>query len=292
MSTIGGKKRENSGEFVKRVGLFVGNVVAVNPTEKEFKDILGMELKEDSKAAEYLSERDGNTVLRVDFWIENVKVNADGSKDRPYKVSFFLEDKVRQNKDNTKTQFINSVGSCSWAEDESSLPDWFVKRDYREAFHGEEDLYEFMRGWLNKLDYRDAETELSLDWKKLMKGDVKAIKSQVGGEWAGEIGCMATVIVKEVEGEIKEYQSIYNRAFLSAYSMKHFRLIDFDNDEVRKALATKDTKDLKPYERFVLKVIGEYGCKDFYILKDIKDYEASENPVATNAPLTDGGADY
>lgn len=292
MSTIGGKKRENSGEFVKRVGLFAGKVLAVNPTEKEFKDILGMELKEDSKAAEYLSEREGNTVLRVDFWLENTKANPDGTKDKPYKLSFFLEDKVRMNKDNTKTQYINNIGSCAWAADEDSLPSWFSKREFRKAFHGEEDLYEFLRGWLNKLDYRDEGTELTLDWKKLMKGDVKMLKAQVEDEWAGEIGCMATVIVKDVEGESKEYQGIFNRAFVPVYSMKHFRLVDYDNDNVRAALGTKDTKDLKVYERFVLKVIGEYGCKDFFSLKDIRDYDASENPVATNAPLTEGGADY
>jgi len=292
MSTIGGKKRENSGEFVKRVGLFAGKVLAVNPTEKEFKDILGMELKEDSKATEYLSEREGNTVLRVDFWLENTKANPDGTKDKPYKLSFFLEDKVRMNKDNTKTQYINNIGSCAWAVDEDSLPSWFSKREFRKAFHGEEDLYEFLRGWLNKLDYRDEGTELTLDWKKLMKGDVKMLKAQVEDEWAGEIGCMATVIVKDVEGESKEYQGIFNRAFVPVYSMKHFRLVDYDNDNVRAALGTKDTKDLKVYERFVLKVIGEYGCKDFFSLKDIRDYDASENPVATNAPLTEGGADY
>lgn len=292
MSAIGGKKRENSGEFTKKVGLFAGNVLAINPNEKEFKDILGMELKEDSKAAEYLSERDGNTVLRVDFWLENTKADAEGNKDKPYKVSFFLEDKVRLNKEGTKTQYINSIGNCAWADEESNLPEWFRKRDYREAHPGEEDLYEFLRGWLNKLDYRNSETELTLDWKKLMKGDVKDLKSQIDGEWAGEIGCLATVIVREVDGEPKEYQGIFNRAFVPVYSMKHFRLIDYDNDNVRAALATKESKDLKVYERFVLKVIGEYGCKDFYSLKDIRDYDAAENPVATNAPLTDGGADY
>lgn len=291
MATIGGEKRENNGEYTKRVGLFVGNVIAVNPTEKEYKDILGMELKENSKAAEYLSERDGNTVLRVDFWIQ-AKPNADGTKDKPYKVSFFLEDKVRYNKDNTKVQYINSIGSCCWAENEESLPAWFAKREYREAYHGEEDLYEFLRNWLNKLNYGSDKTELSLDWKQLMKGNVKMIKSQIEDEWAGDVGCLGTVIIKEVEGEIKEYQGVYNRAFFPSYNIKQFRLIDFDDDNVRKALASKESKDLKPYERFVLKVCGEYGCKDFFVLKDIKDYDPTENPVATNAPLTDGGADY
>jgi hypothetical protein len=303
MGTIGGAKRENNAEGgVKKVGLFVAEVLAINPTEKEFKDVLGIELKEGSKAAEYFGERDGNTVLRLDFWVKQTTPDVASNKPSEandeegglkQKITYFLEDKVRLNKEGSKTQYINSVGMCTWATDESLLPTWFVKgREYRKAYHGEEDLYEFLRNWLNKLDYRNEETELTLDWKKLMKGDLKDIKSQIGGEWAGKIGCMATVIVKEVEGEIKEYQGIYNRAFFSQYNLKYFRLIDYDNDNVKAALLTKDKKDLKTYERFVLNVTGEYGCKDFYNLKDIKEYDPNENPVATNAPITEGGADY
>jgi hypothetical protein len=291
MGTIGGKKRESFGEFAKKVGLFTANVVAVNPTEKEYKEVLGIELKEDSKACEYVGERDGNTLVRLDFWLENTKI-TDGTKDSPYKVSFFLEDKVRLNKDGSKTQYINSIGNCAWAESEDSLPEWFTKRDFREANVGEEDLFEFMRGWLNKLDYREADTVLELDWKKLMKGNVKEIKDQVGGEWSGEVGCMAIVIVKEVEGEAKEYQGIFNRAFFPAYSIKNFRLVDYNSPDVQKALGTKANKDLKPFERFILKVTGEYGCKDFYSLRDLREYDPADNPVATDAPLTDGGADY
>jgi len=291
MSAIGGKKRESQGEFVKKVGLFAANVIAVSPTEKEYKDILGMELKEDSKACEYISERDGNTVVRIDFWLENVKPNESGKKE-PYKLSFFLEDKIRTNKDETKVQWINSIGNCAWAADEKDLPEWFTRRDYRQAYSGEEDLYEFMRAWLNKLDYRDADTALSLDWKKLMKGNTKEIKDQVNGEWAGEVGVLATVIVKEVDGEPKEYQGIFNKAFLPVYTFKHFRVVDYDNEDVQKALNEKAPKDLKPYERFVIKVTSEYGCKDFYRLKDIKDYDPADNPVSTDAPLTEGGADY
>jgi len=239
-----------------------------------------------------LGEIEVNTILRVYFWLQNVKKNADGEKDKPVKVTFFLEDKVRLNKDETKTQYINSIGNCAWAENESDLPDWFVKRDYRTAYSGEEDLFEFMRAWLNKLDYREAETTLALNWKKLMKGDVKELREQVNGEWAGEVGCLSTIIVKDVEGESKEYQGVFNRGFFPVYTFKHFRVIDFDNEEVQEALKTKPSKDLKPYERFVLKVIGEYGCKDYYKFKDLKEYDPADNPVATDAPLTDGGSDY
>jgi hypothetical protein len=290
MSSIGGKKRENTGggDFSKKVGLFEANVVAINPTIEEFKDILGMELKEDSKAAEYLGEtKDGNTYLRIDVWLQ--KVNAEDK----FKVSFFLEDKERENKDGTKNQYINSIGMCSWAGDENDLAEWFTKgRDYRIAYTGEEDLYNFMRTWLADLDYRDADTVLQLEWKKLMRGNVKDLKDQIDGEWAKSVAALATVIVKERDGESKEYQGIYNKAFLGGYALKQFRLVDYGSKRVQGDLKNKKPRDLKAHEKFVMNVIGEYGCKDYYILKDLQDYNADDNLVASDAFISEDGDDY
>jgi len=286
---IGGKKRENTGnggDFKKFVGLFEAKVIAVNPTAEQFKDVLGMEIKEDSKATEYLSERDGNTVLRVDFWLEEVK-NQD-----KFKVSFFLEDKERDNKDGTKQQYINEIGMCSWADDPNNLPEWFSNRDYRQANVGEEDLYNFLRTWLCELDYRHADTTLTLEWKKLMKGNVRDLKDQVGGEWCGNIVASAIVITKEKDGEIKEYQGIYNRAFLPAYSLKNFRLVDYSDRKIVAGLQTKKSKDLKPHERFVLNMSGEYGCKDYYTFADLREYNPDDNLVASDKVISDDGSDY
>lgn len=277
MSTIGGKKRESTGEFTKKVGLFEANVIAVNPTMEYLKEKLGIELKEDSKAAEYLgTSNDGNAYVRIDIWLESVK-----DKDK-FKVSFFLEDKERVNKDDTKRQYINAVGVCSWAADPNDLPDWFIARDYRVAYTGEEDLYSFMRTWLNELDYRSADTTLDLDWKKLMKGNVKDIKDQINGEWCAPIVALATVISKTKDDETKEYQGVYNRGFLSPYTLRNFRLIDYSDQNVLDKLAAKKSKDLKAHEKFVLQVTGQYGCKDFYILRDLKEYDAEENLVSSN----------
>ena len=290
MSSIGGKKRENTGggDFGKKVGLFEANVIAINPTIEEFKDILGMELKEDSKAAEYLGEtKDGNNYLRVDFWLEEVK-NQD-----KFKVSFFLEDKERENKDGTKNQYINSIGMCSWAADENDLVEWFTKgRDYRVAYTGEEDLYNFMRTWLADLDYRDADTVLQLEWKKLMRGNVKDLKDQIDGEWAKSVVALATVIVKERDGESKEYQGIYNKAFLGGYALKQFRLVDYGSKRIQTDLKNKKPRDLKAHEKFVVNVIGEYGCKDYFTFKDLQDYNADDNLVASDAYISDDGSDY
>ena len=286
---IGGKKKEQQ-QFeapVRKVGLFEANVIAINPNAEECKDILGFEPKEDSKALEYLgTSQDGNTTLRVDVWLEEVK-----NKEK-FKVTFFLEDKEKVNKDGTKKQYINSIGSCSWAADANDLPSWFASREYRVAFVGEEDLYNFLRTWLGNLDYRDAETTLSLDWKKLMKGNVKDLKDQVDGEWCTPVVALATVKTVIKDEETKEYQAVYNKAFLPAYSLKQFRVMDFSNSKTVDALKLKKPKDLKPHERFVVNVTGEYGCRDFYILKDLKEYNSEDNLVASDRTIADDTPDF
>jgi len=290
MSGIGGNKRQqSSGEstFSKKVGLFEANVIAINPTIEEFKDKLGIELKEDSKAADYLgTSQDGNKTLRVDIWLEEVK-----SKDK-FKAVFFLENKERENKDGSKKQYINSVGSCSWADDENNLPKWFTERDVRVAYMGEEDLYNFLRTWLGNLDYRDAETTLQLDWSKLMKGNVKDLRDQINGEWCTNVVALATVKTVEKDGDIKEYQGVYNKGFLPAYTLKQFRLVDFSSSTILKGLREKKSKDLKPHERFVLNVTGEYGCKEFYTFKDLAEYNADDNLVASDRVLEEDDSDF
>lgn len=283
---ISGNKREQK-DFSLKVGLFEANVIAINPNMEQFEKLLGIELKEDSKATEYLGEsKDGNIYLRLSVWLEDKK---SGDK---FNMNFFLENKERENKELTKKQYINTIGICAWADDPNNLPDWFTKREYRVAMQGEEDLYTFMRSWLGDLDYSNDTTVLELDWKKLMKGNVNEIKDQLNGEWSRDFVALATVISKEKDGEVKEYQGIYNKAFLPSYAMKFFRMINYQDPEVIEGLKKKKNRDLKVQERFVLNVTGEYGCKDFFLLKDLKDYDPSENVVSTNKPISESGSDY
>lgn len=286
---IQGDKRERQAlpEISKKVGLFEARVVAINPTVEEFKEVLNIDVPEDSKLAEYLgTSRDGNTFLRVDVWLEEVK-----KKDK-FKVTFFLEDKERENKDGSKKQYINNIGRCAWADDPNNLAEWFAKRDYRVAFVGEEELYEFLRTWLGELDYSKESTILQLEWKKLMKGNLKDLKSQVDGAYCTNVAALATITVKQKDGENKEYQSIYNKAFLPAYYLKNFRLIDYNDPTVQSGLRAKKSKDLKPHERFVVNVTGEYGCKDYYTLRDLQEYNPDDNLVASDKTLSDDGSDF
>ncbi len=309
--SIGGKEREpvNFTEVVKYVGLFEGRVVAVNPSAEEFAKLTNQpedwQPKEDSKMFEYLGEsKDGNPYLRVDIWLEDVKkrketVIEDGEEvekevNKKFKATFFLEDKERENKEGTRTQYINSVGICSWAEDPNDLPEWFTKdREYRVAHNGEEQLYGFMRKWLSKLDYRNKETILQLDWKKLMKGYVKEIRDQINGEWCDNVLCLAIVEAKERDGSVMEYQKIYNNDFLYPYTLKFFRTVDYTNPDILERLKSKKPRELKPHEKFVLGVTDpEYGCKDYYILKDLKEYDESMNFAASEKTISEEHPDY
>jgi len=291
MSNIGGDKRQSpvfeDKEFAKKIGLFEARVIAVNPTTEEYADVLGRQLKEDSKSTEYLgTSKDGNSRLRIDFWLEEVKTRE------KFKLTFFIENKEKENKDLTKKQYINNIGRCTWADSPNNLPTWFKERENRVAFVGEEDLYNFLRSWLSNIDFSSKKSTLQLEFNKLIKGNVKELKDEINGEWATNIVALATVSSKETADGTKEYQAIYNKAFLPPYSIKAFRLIDYNKAEAISALRQKSQKELKPHERFVLNVVGEYGCKDFFTFKELKDYNSEDNLVASDKVIAEDDSDF
>ena len=291
MSNIGGDKRQSpvfeDKEFAKKIGLFEARVIAVNPTTEEYADVLGRQLKEDSKATEYLgTSKDGNARLRIDFWLEEVKTQE------KFKLTFFIENKEKENKDLTKKQYINNIGRCTWADSPNNLPTWFKERENRVAFVGEEDLYNFLRSWLSNIDFSSKKSTLQLEFNKLIKGNVKELKEQINGEWATNIVALATVSSKETEDGTKEYQAIYSKAFLPPYSIKAFRLIDYNKAEAISALRQKSQKELKPHERFVLNVVGEYGCKDFFTFKELKEYNSEDNLVSSDKVIAEDDSDF
>ena len=291
MSNIGGEKRQSpvfeEKEFAKKIGLFEARVIAVNPTSEEYADVLGRQLKEDSKATEYLgTSKDGNARLRIDFWLEEVKTQE------KFKLTFFIENKEKENKDQTKKQYINNIGRCTWADSPNNLPTWFKERENRVAFVGEEDLYNFLRSWLSNIDFSSKKSTLQVEFNKLIKGNVKELKEQINGEWATNIVALATVSSKETEDGTKEYQAIYSKAFLPPYSIKAFRLIDYNKAEAISALRQKSQKELKPHERFVLNVVGEYGCKDFFTFKELKEYNSEDNLVSSDKVIAEDDSDF
>ena len=67
---------------------------------------------------------------------------------------------------------------------------------------------------------------------------------------------------------------------------------DFACENKQSEGENKKPKDLKAHEKFVVNVTGEYGCKDHFTFKDLQDYNAEDNLVASDAFISDDGDDY
>ena len=283
---ISGSKREipQGGDFPKKVGIFEAKVIAINPNEREYKDILGIELKEDSNATNYYD--DVKKKLRVNVWLQDV------NSDFKTNATFWLEHGEKENKDATKKQYINSIGVCSWASSPDLLPAWFLKRDYRVAHIGEEEFLGFVRIWLGGLDFSDMDTEIMLDWKKVMAGNLKDLKEQIDGEFTQTVGALATVKTVDKEDGPKSYQNIFIKSFFPGYSIKSMRVVDYNNPDVVRGLTFRKSAELKMHERFVVNVAGEYGCKDYYTFKELHDYDPEANLVESDKVIAADSADF
>ncbi len=271
-------------EYSKKVGIGEFKVLRFNPTRQELNKLLGREDSDTDDELTYTgTSEERHRTIRLSIWCEEVRTG--------YKtpVTLFLEemDVISQN---GKYQYINAVGSSTYVDKESNLPDWFKKaQSYRAAKKGENELMEFLRSWLVgielNLEKGGARNNILLDMSKIFSGDVRELNDLVSSEFAGTITLMTVVRARDVQeqGETKTklYQSVFTKAFLPGNCARYFR-------------TGASGQKPKFVERFVEKVIDrEYGCKDFYAMEEIRDYKEGENPVASpQAKLTEQGNDY
>jgi hypothetical protein len=274
---IGGSKRE-AGDFAKKVGVFTAKVIAINPDREEIINLLKVdeENAEKFKDPEYLGEKDGNTTLRITAYLQDVRTGWITN------VSFFIKDEPSVNKAKTAYQFIDSVGNTAWGEEDGTgLPEWFTKsnRSHRICKVGEGELYNFLRNWANQIDYRKADAELILDWKKLMNGNIRELKELMNSEWITDVLCIASINIVEKNGETKDYQQVNNRFFLPGNQIKYFRATKYDDDKIAQL---KTTKKLQYHEKLIVKASDpEYGIKEIFTLEELKDYNPNDHFVAT-----------
>jgi hypothetical protein len=261
-----GKSKEISGEnknYTKYVGMFNGKVVAVNPTKEQLGKLLNTTIEKDLEYTS-INEENGAKKLILSFWLR------EESTGQHFNVRFNLEDTVKVSKSG-KTQFINSIGSTSYAEDESSVPSFITQngRSIRKAKVGEELLYNFLRNWLSNLNYDDESTELMLNWKQLISGKTQELNEAIQNFDNQLICAMAIIRTDSTTG--KEYQGVYSYAFLPSYALDCFN----------------GKKNYKTVDKFIEKVEdSNYGCQDYYQLKPMCEYDPTKNVVAsTDAPI-------
>jgi hypothetical protein len=230
MALKGTEKPKTQGNFSKYVGIFNANVVAVNPTKEELGKLLDTTIEKDLDYTG-VNEESGAKKLTLSFWL---KEDLTGNL---FNVRFGLEDTIVKSKTD-KFQFINNIGTTSYAESEENVPSFLTEngREIRKARKGEELLYNFLRKWLSNLNYEDSSTELMLDWKKLISGKTTEIKDAINDFKDQQICALATVRTTE---EGKEYQAVYSYDFLPSFALDCF--------------TGKKNKNYKSVDRFIQK---------------------------------------
>ena len=277
---IQAKTREESGfSNEKMVGLFEAEVVEFNK-----------ELDSDGKEIKYTGERDGNATFRVAVTLK------DKASGKYFPLSFYLENKEAVSKSG-KNQWINELGRSMYADSKENLPEKFAAVPVHKAIVGEADLLNFLDAFLN-IDRNQSYT-LSIDTKKLINGSVKELRDLLKTDLPRTVLAMATVRTVEKDGEVKEYQGVYNRKFIPGYNFRTFVAAKLDDT----ALATLRTRDqaarenkkgyLKAWEKYAIEVTDpQYGISDAYSISPLKVYNAEDHVVTANAVLDETDASY
>lgn len=280
---VKGTVKEYSG-YTNKVGFFKARLLAINPTLEQitlFQDISNM------KEPEYIKDyTDSKTDIKYDqvvntIWLQAVDENNVDIPGAIFSKKFPIINKPRVNKEGNNKQFINNIGNCTWAADANALKDpkyaWFTKREYREALTGEEKFYGFFQKWLS-LDWADPETELSFNMQDLFKGRFKELQKLLQTNYKDQMVCGNLTIHISIPAPTDENPEPAPKAYQNIY------------DEFLPGSAYKFLKnDIKVKPTWVQKYIdgmkGEYGCKDYFVIEEMRDYNPSENPIATASTI-------
>jgi len=198
-------------EFTLKIGPVLCGVELVNPTLAQLSAI-GYNFQNEP---EYntLDDKEGHEKVRLDFYLVNSTLGF------RQKVTFFLENKERSNKDGDKFEFINNQAQSTWGTSVEEVVakvgkngnTWFAPEGAKKALIGEVSLYNFIKTWANV----EPKEECVLDnIKAVFKGNFKELQGLVKMLADNTLWVMAEVSTKDN----KSYQSVNNQYFGRATS--------------------------------------------------------------------------
>ena len=284
-----GKTQESTEtqEFKKYVGVGSSFVLAVNPTKKEYEDIIGHEVANDP---EYVVNTDNGKEARIKFVVKTDPNTCNGIEIiNP--VMFTLRNAPAYNKDQSRVQVIDKYGNTTWANPEDAKAgkklfsttgkELKIDSSYRIACVGEADLIGFLKAYLC---VGDAFNYVNDSWVKKENADdflfsLEHVKDYFSGDFSevkDAIALQPNNKVKLLYGvrttdEGKQYQTIATRSGMVLY-----------NSAGSKALG-KLEKDLVN-----AKNNGSYASTDFRV-QELSEYSVEPTNFSSAPTTTTGG---
>lgn len=224
------------GNTVKRyVGVAPVFVLSVNPNKDVLEKLYNTHLE---NTPEYLSEvevgEDKHKVqnVRLDFIVKTDAEKCNGIEFTT-KVSFFIRKEYRYNREQTKIQVIDKYGRTAWVTIEQAkaheIPVYSnglanIDKDYRPIYHGEEELTNFIKAYLNipnvmkyvnekwimvdNPDDCEARLEHVEDY---FKGDFSELREIIALQPTNKVKVLFGVRTTD---DNKQYQAVYTQMFL------------------------------------------------------------------------------
>lgn len=159
-----GQKSSEEGATLKRyIGVASVKILGVNPTKEKLGEFYNTTIDNDPN---YLGEVDvdGKKVktARIDFIVKVAEGKYKNNEGEPIdlvnRITFFVRNEYKFNRDKSKVQVIDKYGRTAWASVEEAknhaIPNYTsgparIDKDYRPAYVGEEELTEFIKTYLN-----------------------------------------------------------------------------------------------------------------------------------------------
>ena len=269
-------KSTDTAEYKRYIGVAPVFINAVNPTKKELEGFYNTTIDNEPK---YLGEVEVNDKkipnVRIDF-IVTTDETAVGTALRT-KVSFFIRNEYRYNRDRTKVQVIDKYGRTAWVTIEQAknheIPTYSngpanLDKDYRPLYYGEEQLTEFIRAYLGILPvmkYVDKtwvmrehpeEYEIRLDKiANYFKNDFSELKEIITYQPNNKVKVLFGVRTTD---DNKMYQTVFTDMFLK----------NSNSDYTKLAKTVQERKDA-----------GAYSTTDFEVC-DLKEYVVKPTEIA------------
>ena len=273
----------DTAEYKRYIGVAPVFINAVNPTKKELEGFYNTTIDNEPK---YLGEVEVNDKkipnVRIDF-IVTTDETVVGTALRT-KISFFIRNEYRYNRDRTKVQVIDKYGRTAWVTIEQAknheIPVYAnglanIDKDYRPLYYGEEQLTEFIRAYLgipSVMKYVDNTwvmrndpeiSEIRLDKiANYFKNDVSELKEIIAYQPNNKVKVLFGVRTTD---DNKMYQTVFTDMFLS----------NPNKDYTKLAKKVQERKDA-----------GAYSTTDFEVC-DLKEYVVKPTEITETPSLVE-----
>lgn len=245
-----GQKSGEEGASLKRyIGVASVSLLGVNPNKEKLGEYYNTTIENEPN---YLGEVDvdGKKVktARIDFIVKVAEGKYKNSAGEPVdlvnRVTFFVRNEYRFNRDKTKVQVIDKYGRTVWATVEEAknheIPQYTngparIDKDYRPAYVGEEELTEFIKTYLNipsvekwsnrqivgLIDNPDDALARLEHIQDYFKGDFKEITDIATFQPENKLKILFGI---KTTNENKKYQDVFTRMFLRNSSTDYSKL--------------------------------------------------------------------